>query len=70
MHKEMSDREIEKLIVVTQSKDRSGRLDASLAKLIDDGLAMYEQELAEVGGTRLRLCTDRIVLVKGMAAGI
>ncbi len=31
-----------------QTQKRSGRLDPSLAKLIDDGLAMYEQELAEV----------------------
>mmetsp|Transcript_18869 Transcript_18869/g.40632 ORF Transcript_18869/g.40632 Transcript_18869/m.40632 type:complete len:962 (+) Transcript_18869:284-3169(+) len=46
-HKEMTDKDVEKLIVVTQTKERSGRLDPSMAKLINDGLAMYEQELAE-----------------------
>ncbi len=47
-HKELSDKDVEKLIVVTQGGGGAGRLDASLAKLIDDGLAMYEQELHEV----------------------
>ena len=50
--KELSDKDVEKLIVVTQGGGGAGRgagrLDASVAKLIDDGLAMYEQELNEV----------------------
>ena len=46
--KDLADMDIEKLIVVTQAKNRSGRFDVSLTKLIDDGLSMYEAELAEV----------------------
>ncbi len=50
--RQMTDKDVEKLILVTQygRGERSGRLDASVAKMIDDGLAMYEQELSEVGG--------------------
>ncbi len=45
----MSDREVAKLIVVTQ-KDRRARLDRTMAEMINDGLAMYEQEISMVGG--------------------
>jgi hypothetical protein len=45
----MSDRDISKLIVVTQ-RDKRHRLDRGLAEMINDGLAMYEQELCLVGG--------------------
>eukprot|EP00798_Chlamydomonas_sp_ICE-L_P002056 gene2056-18233_t len=49
--KGISDKDIEKLIMVTQGKRSTaaggGRLDPSVAKLIDDGLALYEQELSE-----------------------
>lgn len=44
---EVSDFDLEKLIVVTQTKPRGSKLDPSMAKLINDGLAMYEAELAE-----------------------
>ncbi|KAL6752330.1 hypothetical protein V8C86DRAFT_2756979 [Haematococcus lacustris] len=47
----VSDAELKKLIVVVpQSSEQTrarGKLDDSMAKLINDGLAMYEQELAE-----------------------
>ena len=46
----MTDRDIEKLILVTPSQKRGGRLDNNMAKLIDDGLAAYERELMEVRG--------------------
>lgn len=57
----MSDRDVlEKLIVVTPSRkirgDPGGKLDTSSSRLIADGLAMYEQELAAVsagGGMRV-----------------
>ena len=47
----MTDHDLEKLIVVTQSGRRrgGGRLDSKAAKDIEDGLAAYEQELM-VGG--------------------
>eukprot|EP00798_Chlamydomonas_sp_ICE-L_P015187 gene15187-21262_t len=51
IHKVVSDKDIEKLIMVTQGRGaaaNTGRMDASVAKLIDDGLAMYEQELADI----------------------
>lgn len=51
---EMSDTDLEKLIVVTQTRQRSHKLDPGVAKLINDGLAMYEQELAEMTGTKGR----------------
>lgn len=54
-HREMSDRDLEKLFVVTQSRrgPNPQRMDDGLADLIDDGLAMYEQELASrMGGQR------------------
>lgn len=51
---EMTDTDIEKLIVVTKSKSKSrggrdDKMDAGYANLINDGLAMYEQELVGVG---------------------
>lgn len=49
--KEMSDREVAKLLIVTQSHQPSGKqLDRELVNLINDGLVMYEQELAEKSG--------------------
>ncbi|GAX78278.1 hypothetical protein CEUSTIGMA_g5720.t1 [Chlamydomonas eustigma] len=49
----VSDGDIEKLIVVTQSgeKKRGGRMDVKMAKDIADGLAAYEQELMELKGS-------------------
>uniref|UniRef100_A0A7S0RZZ7 HTH La-type RNA-binding domain-containing protein n=1 Tax=Chlamydomonas leiostraca TaxID=1034604 RepID=A0A7S0RZZ7_9CHLO len=52
-HGEITDMDLEKLIVVTQSK-RTSKLDPGVAKLINDGLAMYEQELAEQMGGKHR----------------
>lgn len=48
-HKDMTDMEIEKLIVVTQSKYQrdSMPLDPDMVRVINDGLAMYEQEISE-----------------------
>jgi hypothetical protein len=52
----MSDKDVlEKLIIVTPSRKapgggRTAGLDTGSSRLIADGLAMYEQELAEVGG--------------------
>lgn len=45
--RQFADKDIDKLIVVTPSggRHRGRRLDSELANLIDDGLAMYEQEL-------------------------
>jgi hypothetical protein len=51
----VTDHDLEKLIVVTQSlgRRRGGRLDSKAAKDIEDGLAAYEQELiVRVGGAR------------------
>mmetsp|Transcript_11420 Transcript_11420/g.20119 ORF Transcript_11420/g.20119 Transcript_11420/m.20119 type:complete len:1059 (+) Transcript_11420:136-3312(+) len=46
--RELSDQEVnDKLIVVTQTRTRAAKLDPSVAKLINDGLAAYEAELAE-----------------------
>ncbi len=45
---QVSDQDLEKLIVVTQTRPKGGRLDPGVAKLINDGLALYEQELSEV----------------------
>ena len=51
MSLQVTDHDLEKLIVVTQSGRRrgGGRLDSKAAKDIEDGLAAYEQELM-VGG--------------------
>jgi hypothetical protein len=52
----MSDRDVAKLIVVTQ-RDKRHKLDRGLAEMINDGLAMYEQELnvVSVAAGRQRL---------------
>lgn len=52
---DMTDREVDKLIVVTSAK--KGSKQALDQQLIDDGLALYQEQLSEVG-TRVQVLVD------------
>ncbi len=43
---DMTDREVEKLIVVTSTTKAARPMDPDLHNLIDDGLALYQEELS------------------------
>lgn len=63
--KEIDDKDVEKLIVVTQNQTcgtkAKGQLDKGLASIINDGLARYEVQLQQVGVMQwniVQLCTS------------
>lgn len=60
--KEINDKDVEKLIVVTQNQaggmKARDQMDKGLASIINDGLARYEVQLQQVGSMPLRICNS------------